>query len=706
MKKALLLLVTLIGSISAWADFGLWINNPQMNWQAKTQGYITEPEILITPKGVYAEVEFTFKMHCQNSYNNTDTLESVLDFELPANSFIHNSWLWLDATTIIQAAIIDKGRAIQIYENIVKRRRDPSLLIKTGANNYRLNVFPLTKQYPRKVKIVYSVPFNWLTNKVNFELPTEILNTSTTKQNLTLKIKNDNTYSQPYFTEQFFSNYVIGSTATETTLQIPSTAYENGLTLNYQTSLTNGVLLNTFATGNNAGIYQMVIDPVNVLGQAQSRNVVFILDHSNNGPINNFAKVKSTVQSYLLNNFNQSDSFNIFYTDNFSTTQKTSANWAPTTASAINGAFSALPATVNTNTALQYEALLKTALSFAASKPGAYTQVVLISSNTSIMTQALADTTFNHINAHLGGFHNKIHVINNSNFSSWSGTNSILANELLYSKLTLASSGNYYKYTTNTSTSTYTIDIKNILRQVSLQLGNTISAYSITLPITGGFPYAQYDIRGNGTLSTSVPYVETGKFIGNMNTGNVGVQFLSGSGVVSTQLNVSTISYNTSHSMQAWSRHYIEQLSFQNTNNIFTNEIIDTSIRNRVLCDYTAFLALENGDTVMASVNANGPGGGSGGGTSVDDHEIANNTIKCYPNPFTSEITIEFIKPVQELMIFDLSGRMILTVMPKKEDKKFVWNGKNASGTDVPTGIYFIKARTVNNVVTYKILKQ
>jgi len=710
MKKSLFVLLAILACTGVLAQTSLRINNPDFTWQQQTQGFITSPEVVITPKGVYAQVEFTFKIHCQNNYFPTDSLEAVLDFELPANSFVHNSWLWLDSTTIIQADIVERGRAIQIYEGIVMRKRDPSLLLKTGENQYQLNVFPLTTSYPRKVKIVYSVPFTWLQNKVNVPLPTEILNASLVKPPVTVRVKYDNKYAQPSLSEQPYSNYIISTTTNEETLQIPYLAYENDLTLNYQTNLSGGVMLNTYATGVNEGIYQLVVDPATVLGTTSPKHIVFILDHQNtslNYDIFTFQQVRKYVQSFLRNNCNSTDSFNIFYTDVTNTIQQTSAGWSAADAANISSAMNSLPNAINSNSIQVYEELIKTALAFCKTKPGNDAQVIMFSNSTSMNTQAKADSSFNRINAFLGGFSNKVHLLNTSYKNNWSNGTTFVGNELFFSKLALASGGNSYKYTGTVYSYPFTyykLDVKNILRKTYQHMGTNLSSFDISIPLSGGFQHSIYDVTQFNRFCTSAPYVETGRYIGTVGTGNVDVMVMTGNGMVTAQLPLSSVNTASVHSRQAWNHLYIEDLKGQNALGMYTTEIIDSSISNRVLCAYTAFLAVETGDTITSSVNENGPGSG-GGGLDVDDPDKAKATLKCYPNPFTAELTIEFSVDVEELIILDISGRIILSHKPGG-DRKFVWNGRNNSGMEVPAGVYLIRARTKTGVETVKVIRK
>lgn len=55
---------------------------------------------------------------------------------------IIDSWLWI-GDEISKAMILDKWTASSIYENIVKRRKDPSILTKMSDLQYELRIFPM-----------------------------------------------------------------------------------------------------------------------------------------------------------------------------------------------------------------------------------------------------------------------------------------------------------------------------------------------------------------------------------------------------------------------------------------------------------------------------------------------------------------------------------------------------------------------------------
>ena len=75
---------------------------------------------------------------------------------------------------------------------------------------------------------------------------------------------------------------------------------------------------------------------------------------------------------------------------------------------------------------------------------------------------------------------------------------------------------------------------------------------------------------------------------------------------------------------------------------------------------------------------------------------IKNNPeVKCYPNPFSGELTIEILMSQRENLnveIFDALGRKVVELYNSKHQGKLtlIWNGKNDYGQNAVEGVYFI----------------
>jgi hypothetical protein len=185
--------------------------------------YISDLQIELTSDHHYARVELSFYLNVDSvhpysgtggwnggglpSYKN-QMLEAMLDFSMPRGVYFYDSYLWLNETTIVRADLIGHGEANRIYNGIVNRQMDPSILNKvndnsqTKSNNYSLKVFPISTTFQRKVKIAYAIPYTaFQSNKEYLELPTEILNfmPASSRFNITINKSTDMNFAKPTF---------------------------------------------------------------------------------------------------------------------------------------------------------------------------------------------------------------------------------------------------------------------------------------------------------------------------------------------------------------------------------------------------------------------------------------------------------------------------------------------------------------------------
>jgi hypothetical protein len=82
-------------------------------------------------------------------------------------------------------------------------------------------------------------------------------------------------------------------------------------------------------------------------------------------------------------------------------------------------------------------------------------------------------------------------------------------------------------------------------------------------------------------------------------------------------------------------------------------------------------------------------------------------SIKCYPNPFSEQVTIEIELPKPqhlEVNIYDVSGRLIKALYSgiSGETQKLTWDGRNEAGAKMVSGTYLIK---INDFVWKAALK-
>ncbi len=81
-----------------------------------------------------------------------------------------------------------------------------------------------------------------------------------------------------------------------------------------------------------------------------------------------------------------------------------------------------------------------------------------------------------------------------------------------------------------------------------------------------------------------------------------------------------------------------------------------------------------------------------------------------YPNPFNPKTTISFDLPRSEIVdisIFNIKGQKVITLVSSFKEQgshSVVWNGNDANGKTVGSGIFFYKIKTANETAVSKLL--
>ncbi len=111
--------------------------------------------------------------------NMTDSpvpLEGVFYFPLPQDASISGFGMWI-GNELVEADIVEKQRAREIYEIIKSERRDPGLLEWQGGNLFSARVFPIPARAEKRVHIIYTqvLPRTGNTFRYSYALQSEML---------------------------------------------------------------------------------------------------------------------------------------------------------------------------------------------------------------------------------------------------------------------------------------------------------------------------------------------------------------------------------------------------------------------------------------------------------------------------------------------------------------------------------------------------
>jgi len=97
-------------------------------------------------------------------------LEGEYLFPLPAGAVIKRFSMWIDGRET-QAELLDAAKARGIYEDIVRRLRDPALLEYDGRGVFRMRVFPIEPHSRKRIRISYHEVLNRNNGAVAYRYP-------------------------------------------------------------------------------------------------------------------------------------------------------------------------------------------------------------------------------------------------------------------------------------------------------------------------------------------------------------------------------------------------------------------------------------------------------------------------------------------------------------------------------------------------------
>ncbi len=680
----------------------LTVGDPRNSWWTN-QGTIDEASLTVKPKGLFMEygLSLTFSSKGSNWTKATDTVEVALKFELPENAIISDSWLWIE-DEIVRAKILDRWSATATYENIVRRRRDPSIILKQTATQYELRVFPMAGNQTRKVKITYLMPATWNKSNVISALPTEIINTSFTKPTIFPVLTwTDATWVNP----QIINNPEIAFAAKSDTINgdhfeanIPASKYAQNLAIGFDSPLENGLYLSEIQQGDE-GIYQLAIFPDQLFDAKVIKKAAFLIDYDESNTTVSSMELLNTVKNEMLLNLSSKDSFNILCS-NLAVTQY-SNHWVAASKENIEEAFSSLNNPLSGYSNLS--TLLVRGIEFVK-RNGYDGKIILISDADQYGDLQVANKLSNDL-MKLMNPKIPIHISDyqtiNFQYYSWNGQ-MYFGNEYFYSTLTRMTLGSYHAVRNNLS-------ISEAVSSSFKYLGGAINSFDLHTSLKNGFCHSRYTMPdGGNTAYVDEAILQVGKFKGEFPF-LIEISGEYNNKIFSNVLEVEKpVSINDTISETMWTGQYIKKLESGNQSNDNINEIVLSSIDMRILSKYTSFLCVEDTNMICNNCVPREVFITTG-------KEVINNQdpIIVYPNPFNEKLSIEITcsdpDEVKGISIVDVTGSVIHEFSAnefRKGKNVIFWNGRSASGERVKAGVYLLVYKTSGYSKTIKILRK
>jgi Ca-activated chloride channel family protein len=286
-----------------------------------------------------------------------------------------------------------------------------------------------------------------------------------------------------------------------------------------------------------------------------------------------------------------------------------------------------------------------------------------------------------------------------------------VGNEYFYINLTRLTSGHYFRVLYNYNQT----PLEEIFTSAFQSLGGFITSFDLHTTLQDGFCYGRYSLSLNSnSVYLNKPILQVGKYLGDFPfvveaSGIFNSIPFSKTIVVAEEDIIELDSLNE----EMWAGNYIQFLEDQSQANDVVSEIIDVSVKERVLSLYSAFLCLEPSRGGEVCYDCMDESGLPSEVEDTADAEIDSIALAAFPNPFNSQVNIRV--NVASLgsdnatyRIYNILGEVVKTFQLETDqlnkDYNLIWDGRNDYGATVASGIYFFVASTPQKNYTLKLL--
>jgi hypothetical protein len=690
MKKCYALILLFSPVISGlFANEYLTVRNVN-SWWSYGQGTIQSASMLVEPKGIFAECTLILDFSANKLiFGDLDSLEVDMNFRLPDGSEIIDLVLWINDEPV-QGKWYDKWTASLIYEGIVQRRIDPAILTKVNANEYNIKIFPLLNYLNRKIKIRYLTPvINPLSKNPSVSIPMNILKLSSElPASFKLACKYGDIYSNAGIREMdniHFSETVDEDFGTCLSSEIVNPGATSSVNLFFTRPESKNFDLTTFTdseTGQN--YYQLSIKQSNLFDSCLHKKALFLIDFvDDNCSAYDKTVILNSLEQSIKNTFGAKDSFNIFFSGMVTTKFKEA--WVGCDSASISDFFDAIDVSVF-NSYSNLPSLLIDGIEFVKSH-GSQGSLVLVSSSNSNGESSSANSLITDFVNTLDGSEIPIHIIDlddryyNYYELHYIGGQYFNGNEYFYTRLSQMTVGEYYSVRSKS--------FMSMLEQVNHMISGYFKSLEVFIQTGGGYAYSNYKLNSNGALVyNDEAFCMTGQYVGTAPF-IVSVFGQSAEGMIfstSDTLLQEEVQVGDSLLRRIWALQKIRDLMSQEKSNQIVNQIINTSLEEHVLTDYTALLVLEPGFQIPEDLeNTQNPVI-----TIVDDVITDEFKLSVYPNPVTSESVVRYqITGTAKirLILYNSAGSVVSTLAD--ETNSTGEYSKSLHAGSLEKGVYF-----------------
>ncbi|MBM3892611.1 MAG: VWA domain-containing protein, partial [Verrucomicrobia bacterium] len=250
----------------------------------------------------------------QEFYNpNPQRLEGTYIFPVPKGAQI-NKFTMEIAGRQVEAELLPADKARRIYEDIVRKMRDPALLEYAGRDLFKVRIFPIEPHSRKRITLSYSQVLRADSGLVSYIYPlnTEKFSAAPVK---TVSVKVELATKHPLKTIYSPSHNVEirrhGATRATVGFESKNVRPDTDFQVVFSTVDADvGVNLMTYRNGDGDGYFLLLASPGADIksNKVVPKDVAFVLDTSGSMAGNKLAQAKKALQ-FCVENLNDSDRF-------------------------------------------------------------------------------------------------------------------------------------------------------------------------------------------------------------------------------------------------------------------------------------------------------------------------------------------------------------------------------------------------------------
>ena len=250
-------------------------------------------------------------------YNDSSRMaEGTYVFPLPVGAAVSDLVMWVDGKPI-EARILDADEARDIYDEIVRRMRDPALLEYVGAGAIQASVFPIQPFSEVKIEIEYGQLLPIEDGLVHYEYPlrTEHLTRRPVERiNISVNVQSNDPISTIYSPTHKIGISRDGDYAFRAGYEATYVRPETDFSLYYglASDEINANLLSYRESAREDGFFTLMITPpVSVTEERViPKDVIIVLDQSGSMFGDKWDQAREAVK-FVLDSLNRRDRFNL-----------------------------------------------------------------------------------------------------------------------------------------------------------------------------------------------------------------------------------------------------------------------------------------------------------------------------------------------------------------------------------------------------------